>query len=455
MSRKVLHVAVREFIATVTTKGFIFGVLMTPVLVGLTLLILPFLINEKPPKIDGEFVVIDPTGAVLSGVRDYLAPEAVAERRDLAAQTIRDQIPEELEPIATENPGDMDQVLGSVPEFTIIDLSEADPEEEKLTLLATDEGESSRLALAVIHPDAIVTGDSVEFGAYDLYIREKLDDRIVDELQDALRSSIRAARVRAMGLDPKEIAQLQFIPRVKARAVTAEGERENTEILNLLLPAAFMMLLFISTFTGGQYLMTTVIEEKSNRVVEVLLSAVSPLELMTGKILGQLAVGLLLLGLYAGMGGAGLVAFSMVGLIDPMLIVYLVIFFFIAYFFIGALMAAIGAAVNDIREAQTLLTPVMVITMVPWLLWAPISRNPNSLFATITSLLPPINPYVMLLRLTSSTPPPFWQVLLSILIGVLSVIVAVWIAAKIFRIGILLHGKPPSFGTLLRWIRMA
>jgi ABC-2 type transport system permease protein len=118
-------------------------------------------------------------------------------------------------------------------------------------------------------------------------------------------------------------------------------------------------------------------------------------------------------------------------------------------------MAAIGAAVNDMREAQTFMTPVMLTMIIPWILWMPISRDPNSTFAVVTSFLPPINTFVMLLRMTSTTPPPLWQVWLSILIGLVSVYAAVWFAAKVFRIGILMFGKPPDFKTLIRWVRMA
>jgi ABC-2 type transport system permease protein len=121
----------------------------------------------------------------------------------------------------------------------------------------------------------------------------------------------------------------------------------------------------------------------------------------------------------------------------------------------ASLMAAIGAAVNEMREAQTLMTPVMLAMMIPWILWLPISRDPNSMFAVITSFLPPINTFVMLLRMSSTAPPPGWQVWLSILIGLVSVYAAVWLAAKVFRIGILMFGKPPDFRTLIRWVRMA
>ncbi len=245
------------------------------------------------------------------------------------------------------------------------------------------------------------------------------------------------------------------MPWVRSTTVTEQGEKETNEVLNMLLPAGFMVLLLVSVITGGQYLMTTTIEEKSSRVVEVLLSAVSPMQLMTGKIIGQMAVGLVILGLYAGMGVLGLVSFAMLGLLDLSLLLYLLIFYVIAYFVMASMMAAIGSAVNEMREAQTLMTPVMVMMMIPWMLWLPITRNPNSMFATITSFIPPINTFVMLLRMTSTAPPPLWQVWLSIAIGLVSVYGALWFAAKVFRVGLLMFGKPPNFATLIKWVRMA
>ncbi len=103
------------------------------------------------------------------------------------------------------------------------------------------------------------------------------------------------SRVRAAGLDPGEIRALTIIGNVTSRIVTEEGEKETNPVLTALMPIAFMLLLFVSVLSGGQYLMTTTIEDKSSRVIEVLLSAVSPMQLMTGKIIGQMAVGLVIL----------------------------------------------------------------------------------------------------------------------------------------------------------------
>ncbi len=462
MSSKIWHVAWRELVSTVATKGFIIGVLITPVIIGVVILILPLILDPSPPKIDGELAIVDPTGEVTAGVQQALAPEALARRRLEISDKLDAVMPASIQGL-TQDPaaaGAVEQALqaalGSVPEIAVVELpADADLEREKAPLLTGRPEDGGRLALAVVHPDAVEPGAGGAYGSFELFVREKLDDRLQVEIKDAVRNVLVDARLAVRGLDPAEITAMTRIGSVRSKTVTEKGERENSEILNILLPMGFMILLLISVMTGGQYLLTTTIEEKSSRVVEVLLSAVSPLELMTGKILGQLGVGFSLLALYAGLGFSALVSFSLLGLIDPWLLIYLVIFYLIAYFVVASMMAAIGAAVNEMREAQTLMTPVMLVIMVPWLLWLPITRDPNSTFATVTSLLPPINSFVMLLRMTSSAPPPMWQVWLSIAIGVASVFAALWVAAKVFRIGLLMHGKPPNMATLWRWVRMA
>ena len=179
------------------------------------------------------------------------------------------------------------------------------------------------------------------------------------------------------------------------------------------------------------------------------------MELMAGKLLGAIAVSLVMIGLYAAFGLVLLSTFSLFGLLDPWLLVYLPIFFLIGFFVFGSLMLAVGAAVNDMSEAASLQMPLMLIVMVPWLLWMPVSRNPNSMLAIVVSHLPPINTFGMLMRLGSSQPPPWWEVWLSIAIGIASVVGAVWVAAKVFRIGLLMYGKPPNLKTLIRWVRAA
>jgi ABC-2 type transport system permease protein len=466
--KKILHVAGREFMATVTTKGFVFGILIAPALIGLLIVLVPRYLTKAPPKVEGQVAVIDPTGAVVEGLAAYLTPERFAERRAKTKRDIEEATPAALRGPAAASPDaqaamkqSIETALGSVPRLHVVVLpggsdQEAAKEPLKLPLPDRGAGPDTRLAVIIVDADAVRPADGTEaFGTYQLFVRDKLDDRLVDDLHAAMREAIVASRLQVAGFDAGRITVLTSVPRPDSRTVTAGGERKTNKELNIILPAAFMILLLVSVMTSGQYLLTSTVEEKSNRVVEVLLSAVSPMELMTGKILGQMAVGLLVLVLYAGLGLLALVSFATLGLVDPFLLVFLLIFFVLAFFMFASMMAAVGSAVNEMREAQSLMTPIMMVLMVPWILWMPLSREPNSLLAIVLSFVPPFSSFVMLLRMTSVSPPPMWQAWVSVGIGAAGVYATLWFAAKVFKVGLLMYGKPPTFGTLVRWARMS
>lgn len=458
---KILLVAQREFLATAATKAFIVGILVTPVIIGIMVVVMPILMKDRAPAIEGELALIDRSGKVAPGVQAHLAPAAIAARRGDLTKTALEMAPAGVGSMSTAAGGEideaMDDFLGKVPQIEVKVLEgQTDPEPEKAALKEGTVQDGGRLAVAVVHEDAVEKAPGADrFGRYDLFVREKLDDRIQSELRDALRESIVSARLEAAGIEPDSVTELTTVGRVRSITVTEHGEKETNEVLNILVPGGFMMLLILSVMMSGQTLLTSTIEEKSSRVVEILLSSVSPLELMTGKILGQMGVGFVVLSVYAGMGLLALGSFAALGLIQLHLLFFLVLFFVLSYFQIAALMGAIGAAVNEIKEAQSLLTPVMVFIMVPWILWMPITRDPSSTLATALSFVPPINSFVVLLRMTSTEPPPAWQVAASIGVGVVGVYAALWLAAKIFRIGLLMHGKPPNLRTLVRWVREA
>jgi ABC-2 type transport system permease protein len=258
-----------------------------------------------------------------------------------------------------------------------------------------------------------------------------------------------------LGHKPTEIRALLQPPEAIATRLSDDGgEIEDNEIARKIIPMAFMMLIWIATFTSGQYLLTTTIEEKSNKVMEVLLSAVSPMQLLAGKIVGQAGVSAVILCMYGSAVMAGLIAFTLGDLIPTMHVVLFCIFFAIAYFMIAAIMAAVGSAVNELRDAQSLMGPIMLLLFIPLALWPLLSEHPNGLVATITSFTPPLLPFIMILRVTTSTEPvATWQIIVSIMVGVLSVLLMIWICARIFRIGVLMQGKPPSILQLVKWVR--
>jgi len=461
---KTLHIAWREFAATVLTKSFLIGVLIAPLLLTGMIPLAIVLVSNKPPIVKGSIAVIDRSG----GERG-LASEQIIQRlsaESLAAESVREvkeateMIAEHLGPEgaqAAKTAAAMSPTPGleGVPQLTVEVLpADTDPEVIKKSLLEGTVRDGSRLALIVVDPDAVISKGG-QFATFQLFIKAKLDSRVHGRLSSQVARAIIYSRLANSGQDPVRVLTMTRLASPQAVAVTDVGEKESGEMQQMMVPLAFMMLLWISVFTGGQYLMTSTIEEKSSRVMEVLLSAVSPLQLMTGKILGQMSAGLLILFVYSGLGISSLFYFQRNDLLDWSSLLFLVIFFFIAFFTMASMMAAIGSAVTDIHEAQTLLMPVMLVVMVPMLLMMPIIYNPKGTMATVLSFIPPVSPFVMVLRISSSDPPPLWQTLLAIAVGIATVIVFTRLAAKIFRIGVLMYGKPPNFATLVRWIRMA
>lgn len=487
---KVFRIAAREFASTAFTKGFIIGALVVPAVTFAAIPLIGFLVNRaKPPVEAGTLAVIDRSGEVAELFAERIAREAIAARRAEVAQDIQDAAAE----ISGAGPGGagvgealtdaVARTLGEVPDIRLDVLTDATADAETVmgrvregltqTVPRTDPSRPLGVLVFDAHavralPATATDGSAASdaegataaaaasgFGGYTLSVRPKLDDRTVGEIRQAASWAILEARYRANGYDRAQLDDLTSVDAGETREITATGTRDASFEWRILLPGAMMLLILMGVFTGGQYLLTTTIEEKSSRVVELLLSAVSSMELMTGKILGQMAVGLMLTMVYSAVGIAALLTFALTDLVRPLDLVYMLVFFVLAYFMFGSLLAAIGAAVNELREAQSLMMPVMLLTMVPYFLFLPISRDPNAMYSVVLSYVPPINPLVMMLRVASSDPPATWEILLSILVGVVGSVACVWLAAKVFRIGLLMFGKPPTFGTLVKWVRMA
>ena len=462
--KRIGYIAGREFLATVMTRGFVIGVLVFPALLAVAFTLGPRLLNQRSAPVRGQIAVLDPTGSVARELRTSITPRAIGARREEAARRVIAAAPSAVRDVAESRAAAsnaaVERVAGAVPDLELIELpldTQRPPEPRSPKTWLTDAPPGDRhLALVVVHPDAVtrVAGRD-EYGTYDLYVPPNLDDRIENVLFDCVREAIVSARAGAQRLDRQSLDALTRVNRVPSVTVTKNNERPTVGVFNRVLPFAFVGLLLITVLMGGQGLVTSTVEEKASRVIEVLLSAVSPFELLAGKLLGQMGVSLVVLGLYIGLAFMMLISFALFGLLDLSLVFYLFVFFVLTYLTIGSAMMAVGSAVNELREAQSLMMPIVLVMMVPWMLAEPIARQPNSTFSTAMSFIPPVNTFAMLLRLTSSAPPPAWQVWLTIGIGAGAVVVSIWCAAKIFTIGLLMYGKPPDLKTLGRWIREA
>ena len=354
--KRVLLVAVREFVVTVSNRAFIVGLLVMPVLIAMFAVVGPRLFNFRDFKVEGDVRIIDPTGLVVPQLRTALDARRIAARRAEVTQRALQNAPPVVRELAGNRGSQAIQTaLGPVPELRLEELPRnADIQKEKTWLLENDD-EHKHIALIAIHPNAVLpAAGGLEYGTYDLFVPANLDDRSDTEIQQSLREALISARGEAQSLNRERINAIIQVPRVRSVTVTAGDERQTVRGFNIALPVSVAALLFIGVMTGGQALLTSTVEEKSNRVIEVLLSAVSPMELMAGKLIGQMAVSLLVLALYIAMGLSVLTSLSMFGLFNPWLILYVVIFFIIMYLVFGSLMMAVGAAVNEMREAQGL-----------------------------------------------------------------------------------------------------
>jgi len=467
---KIMRVGGREFASTAMTKGFIIGALVVPaVIVAIIPIIAVLAASAQPPADKGTVYVLDRSREVAPVIEERLAPEAVKERWSArfarASEFAEGIMGESVGKRVADASGQASNMI-RYPEIRVVPAApDADPDEIKDEIRAqvrdrTEPGDTLDKILALIEIDSdaarVADANGAGYGAYQAFFRPKLNEETVSEIEGAVRWSIRERRYENAGLDREVVAAIYDIDKRQSKEITDQGERdESSKWAAYVIPVAAMLLLIMASMTGGQYLLTTTIEEKANRVVEVLLSACSPMELMTGKIVGQMAVGLTLLAIYNSLGIGALIAFNRLDLIDTQTVVLFFVFFLMAYFQFASFMAAIGSSVNDLREAQSLMTPVILLMMIPYFFFMPVVRAPNSMLSTVSSFIPPISPFIMIMRVASTDPPPAWQIALAIAINAVAVVFFLWLAAKIFRVGLLMFGKPPNFRTLVRWIRMA
>jgi ABC-2 type transport system permease protein len=424
------------------TKAFLVGAIIMPILMmGLFIIVMPLMMEANTTPLTGTVAIIAPNDVRAEFTTRIANDTRNAERIEALPDIVLN------DPLASAM---LEQANETVSEIV---LQEASLEEVESLKEAVRKGD---LAALIVVPESLVSKDALDTEEQlEVLIPNSFSPNHTDLLTSTAARSVVDVRLRRLGHEPSQMHAMVRLPRVTAtRLVHDGGEKTDNEAARRIIPMAFMMLLWIATFTSGNYLLTTTIEEKGNKVMEVLLSAVSPLQLLGGKILGQAGVSLIMLLMYGGAAMVGLVTFALLDLIPVSHLLYLVVYFTMAYFMIASIMAAVGSAVTELRDAQSLIGPIMIILIVPLALWPILSEHPNGLVATITSFTPPLIPFVMILRITASTETvAIWQIITSMLVGFAAVIAMIWGCARIFRIGVLMQGKPPNLLQLLKWIK--
>lgn len=217
----------------------------------------------------------------------------------------------------------------------------------------------------------------------------------------------------------------------------------------------FMFLMFMGIFGTGQHMLSSIIEEKSSRVIEILLSALSPFQLMAGKILGLAGVGLTVISILCVTIYGGLLCMGTKVGIPLATMPLFVIYYVLGFMLFSSIFAAFGSVCNTIKEAQSLMMPVSMIMVVPMMAWVKLAQDPNGTLARVLSFVPPLTPMVMVLRKTVDPRLSSFEVVASMVLLAASVPATMWIAAKVFRTGILMYGKRPRLFEIVKWIRQS
>jgi len=282
----------------------------------------------------------------------------------------------------------------------------------------------------------------------------------LSQMKDAINRTILHQKIADRGLPASVGADLEKTVDLKTWKVTTKGVAEEKGA-GIIAALVFMILMYLTFFMYGFQNLRGVIEEKTNRIVELIIASVRPTELMLGKIVGIGLVGLTqylvwslvamnlslpaIAGLMAmGETGAPMIPLSMIG--------YFLLFFILGYFLYASIFTAVGAPFNSDQEAQQLAIFPQMLIVSGVAVYPAVMNNPNGPVAVAASLIPFTAPLVMYLR-TAIAEPPAWQIGLSIVILVLSTMGIAWFAGRIYRVGILMYGKKPTIPEILRWVR--
>jgi ABC-2 type transport system permease protein len=414
----------REYLSRVKTKGFIIGTVLTPLFI-LLMTIGPGLLMSLKSDNTKKIAVIDLSNIVYDEIVKTLADTTKSGKR--------------------------------IYEFSKVSVKSESIDSVKANL--SRQVDQDKISSYLVFPNDVVESNQTEF-----YSKNLNDFDEQRAFRDAISQIITNYRLKQSKLDPEFINKITKRIDLKTYKVTKGGEQKQDIGLSYITTMIMVVFLYMAMIMYGAFVMRSVYEEKSARVVEVVLSSCKPFQLLAGKVLGIGAVGLtqyliwaIAFGLLTLYSSAIFQIFSAntsgitIPTIPISVLFYFVLFFFIGYILYATLYAALGAMVNSDQEAQQLQMPVIMIIIFAMLMAFSVMKNPMSDLSRIVSLIPLFTPITMFARIATQMP-PFWEILLSIFLSVLLIALLIWLAAKIFRVGILMYGKRPTLPELIKWL---
>lgn len=498
--RKILTIAWREYQAMVATRAFMIGMAMMPVLM-LGGAWLPGLLQGMEKSEDRRIAVIDRTGRLFQPLKfaaerrtqllkaeenstdetsgklsGEVIPVSLVLKDAKSSETVADGISAFQPGMTRRNPEERKarEALGleEIHRYVLEEVSAGTfGDEERLAL--SEKIRNGELYAFVEIPEDILDAELPDLSVISSPEQLQLptvtwiaEDAALSDakrwadmsLNQIIRIQRLASTVSAvvlptvmLELERKAIVQgsgLYF--RDESGRITSE-EKPN-EFASLMLPVGIMMLMFMVIMMSAQPMLESVLEEKTLRIAEVLLGAANANQLMTGKLIGNVAGSLTVFGVYS-MGGIIAAIFN--GYSDSIpyhILPWFIVYQLLAVLLFSSVFMAIAASVSQLREAQSLLMPVWMVIMLPLFVWFNVVREPNSTLATVMSFFPPSTPMMMTLRMATGATIPVWQTVASFVIMIAGTTVGIVAAARIYRVGILRQGKTPRLTEILGWL---
>jgi ABC-2 type transport system permease protein len=449
--RKFLAVVKHEYKKIVLKWTFLIGTLLFPLL-GAGFAVVPaiiFSLKGEPTRL----VVIDPSGKIEPRLKENLSSDKLAAKAEAAAAEALKQINASQE--ERMRSGASQLVSG----FRFVDFDSAgrttDQMREELNLRAA----SDQIDAYLIIPSNIDAKDA----KFEFRSRKAGDFVANDTIKDALNAAVRSQRLADANISEALLKDINRTVNFDSKSISEKGEEKDGDSL-FIASLIIGMMIYISLTIYGQVIMGAVVEEKETRIAEILFSSARPFELMFGKLVGVALAGLTQLSIWAGSLAALFIFLSsqaemapLLGSlpkVTPLMIAYFFSYFIVGYFTYAAIFALIGSMVTTVQEGGQFAFPPMMIMLIGFYFSFAVVKDPNSTLSFWVSISPFFAPLTMPIRILAEMP-PFWEIALSLFVNVLAITALVWLAARVYRVGMLMYGKRATIPEVLKWIRQA
>jgi ABC-2 type transport system permease protein len=446
---KFLAIVKREYLKRVRAKSFIVATILGPVLM-IAFMVLPVLIALIGSSEPVRLAIVDQQGRMYERVRESF----LREPKELEGSAARTSAPFDISQNPQQRARDAGLALSGTFKIEQVAASTQPLEELK-------QGLNGRVLKDELDGYLIIPADILANRKAEYYGRNVGDLFTRAQLEDKLSRAVNEQRLTDEGIAPHLLQEMSRQVSLSTIKVSERGEEKDSgAAFFFVLGIGF--LIFIMVLMYGGTILSAVVEEKETRVAEMLFSSVRAFPLMLGKLVGVSLVALTQFAIWGILVGAfllfGVSALAAQGAnielpqVGASAVVYFFLFFLLGYFIYATIYALIGSIVTSQEESQQFVLLAVFPLLTAFYLVFPVIRSPDSAISFWASIIPLTSPVVMLVRIVTQTP-PFWQIALSLVVGFGTVILLIWVAARIYRIGMLMYGKRATIPEVLRWVK--